>query len=239
MIISFKTGKPIEKKRFDKRGRPITRPEVLAELERIEAKPYKLRPPKENIRLAALRRDGDSVKNKNKLRRVEQKAPDQTTLAELNNNPATPADTLGAAKAIINDVYSGMLPISAIRNNGLTPRKFYTFLEKSENAALRASYFSARECLAEFALYKRELLEKQLLAGEIDSSTYAALANDYKYLAAKCYPKLYGDKLTIDSNTTTTVNHTIDASKVLQLNQMLNGGALPAPAVVDAEFEER
>lgn len=223
---------------LDKNGNKILNPLVRSELERIIAIPHKDRTPKDNIRLAAIRRDGDNVRNKNKFKQVTPTTPDPTTLAELNR----PAGQMSAqaAQEVIDRMYLGESPIQAIKNCNYTPKSFFCFLDEEEkkgNFSLKSSYFLARECLAEFYLYKRDLYEKQLLCGEIDSSTYSAVASDIKYLASKLFPRVYGDRVTIDTNVRGAVGVEASPEKIQRLNALLSGGQLPPP-VVDVEFSE-
>lgn len=222
----------------DRSGNPITRPEVIAEYKRIKAIPHKQRTAKEGIRLNNILKYGDNCPNKNKMRETQSKPPVNPDLKTLNSIRLKPKDEKSALKEAIENIYNGINPIQAIIQSGLTPRKFYLLIEKNEFSFEKIDYLHARECYAEFCLYKRERLEKQLLAGEIDSSTYRTIADDYKFLAMKFYPKMYGDRINIEANSTTTVTHTIDNQRIMQLNQMLSGGLLEDKRTVDAEFEE-
>lgn len=224
---------------LDKNGNKILNPLVRSELERIIAIPHKDRTPKDNIRLAAIRRDGDNVRNKNKFRQVTPAAPDPTTLGSLNKT-RKPEMSAQLAQEIIDSIYDGKSPIQSIKEIGATPKSFFNFLDEEEkrgNYSLKSSYFLARECLAEFYLYKRDLYEQQLLAGEIDSSTYAAVTNDIKYLVGKLFPRIYGDRVTIDTNVRSSVSVEASPERIQRLNALLSGGQLPPP-VVDVEFSE-
>lgn len=247
-------------KRIDKHGNPITDSRVLAEIERLENIPKAERKAKESIRLGGLLKYGDKVQNKNILTREANKHKsgrkpnaDGVTLAELNqpkpNKDKTP--TLESVKAIIDSVYNGINPIKAIKDSPLTPRQFYNLLEgnikglniteeereelkKINFDEIKKEFYHARSIFAEFCLYKRESLEAQLLSGEIDVSTYSTLANDYKYLAGKFAPTIYGEKITIDSTINKNISATINAEQVKSLNALLNKGLEP----IEAEFEE-
>lgn len=237
-----KTGKfPESEEITDRNGIPITRPEVIAEYKRIKSIPHSQRTAKEGIRLNNILKHGDKCPNKNKMRTVSPAEPAEPRLDALNaiveQNQNTQCSEL-IVESIINEIYNGTNPIQAILKNNVTPQKFYRILEKPAFSEKKVEYYHARECYAEFCLYKRELLEKQLLDGEIDSSTYATLSTDYKYLASKFYPKVYGDKINIESNVVTAVTHTVDNNRIIQLNQMLSGGLLEDKRAVDADFEE-
>lgn len=236
-VINFPQGDQIT----DRNGNPITRPEVIAEYKRIKAIPHKERTAKEGIRLNNILKHGDKSPNKNKMRQANNmpRKPKTKTpsLAELNNTPDQNAP-INIIAQVTDAIYNGINPIQACINLNIKPRKFYEELEKSQNLSLKNEYYHARECYAEFCLHRRELLELQLLSGEIDSSTYRTLADDYKFLASKFYPKVYGDKINIESNVATTVTHTVDNERIMQLNQMLSGGLLEDKRAVDAEFEE-
>lgn len=273
MFISLEKNQP---QRIDKHGRPITRPDVLAEISRIEALTQKNRTAAERMRLHNLKKDGDFAKNKNKCRHSAHKKPEQITLAELNTNATeNSGNTIAQIREVIEKVYNGTNPITAIRESQLTPRRFYNYLDGNlKNADLRklileiqleqtsdtggnnmgeeyfrsrvfetlrelkSEFSRARTLFAEFCLFRREQLEAQLLAGEIDSATYTTLSADYKYLAGKFAPAIYGDKITVNSSVTHNVTTAVDTSKVAQLNSLL-AGALPAPdEAKDATWEE-
>lgn len=255
MIIDFKTGKekktnhrpPRPDKFKDSQGNyitrygdPITDPVVIAELDRINSIPRNERSVKDTLRLSRLRRDGDNAKGKNKFTPSTPDKPFNPSYSELNiQDPEHPATTdfQQAAQAVIDDIYTGTNPIQAIKNQGLTPKKFYNMLDEEQNFKLLKSYEKARESLAEFAIYKMEKLGEQLLSGAIDSSTYAALSHDLKYLASKCYPRLYGDKIVTEATVTQRAEVSVNPDKIRALNELMNAGALPAP--IDAEFEEK
>lgn len=225
----------------DRYGNPITRPEVIAEYKRIKAIPHKQRTAAEGIRLNNILKHGDNCPNKNKMRQINKINPSEKIstpdLVELNSAQGHEAPQNIIAQ-VTELVYIGINPIQACINLKIKPRDFYKELEKDENVFERTEYYHARECYAEFCLHRRELLEKQLLNGEIDSSTYRTLADDYKFLASKFYPKVYGDKINIESNVATTVTHTVDNNRIMQLNQMLSGGLLEDKRAIDAEFDE-
>lgn len=181
------------------------------------------------------------------------------SLAELNTPKAQNKDKspLDEARAIIDAIYNGTNPIKAIKDSTLTPRQFYNLLdeqtkdlkryiegksqpfiltneEREQIKSLKKDFLHARAIFAEFCLYRREELEKQLLSGDIDTSTYSALSADYKYLAGKFAPAIYGDKISIDTTTTHNVNHSINTEQVKSLNALLNKGF----EAIDAQFEE-
>lgn len=242
MIFDIKTGKPVtEEVIADRNGNQITRPEVIAEFKRIKAIPQKQRTAAEGIRLNNILKFGDKCPNKNIMRRIHspkpQKPKPEPTLAELNTQEVTPQPD-NIIERVTNQIYKGVNPIQACINESIKPRQFYGELEKTTNSFLKSEYYHARECYAEFCLHRREQLELQLLAGEIDSATYRTLSDDYKFLASKFYPKVYGDRISVESTGSTTVTHTIDNNKISQLNKMLNGGLLEDKSAIDVEYEE-
>lgn len=222
---------------IDRAGNKITDARVISEIERISNIPCEKRVVKDKIRLSRLRRDGDKAAGKNKLVTVEKKEPTQESLSDINTAGTAPT-TAELVQNIITDIYSGLNPIEAIKKNNYSPMKFFKELDKEQNFYLKKEYFSAREAYAEFCLYRREQLEKDLLTGNIDSSTYSVLASDYKFLASKCFPKMYGDKVTLETEVKHNVNLSVNNDKVLQLNEMLNKPKLLDTKVTDAEFEE-
>lgn len=222
---------------IDRKGNKITDARVISEIERISNIPCEKRAVKDKIRLSRLRRDGDDARAKNKLVTVEKKDPIQETLSDINTAGTAPT-TAELVQNIISDIYSGLNPIEAIKKNNYSPMNFFKELDKEQNFQLKKEYFSAREAYAEYCLYRREQLEQDLLSGNIDSSTYSVLASDYKFLASKCFPKMYGDKVTLETEVKHNVNLSVNNDKVLQLNEMLNKNRQIESKIKDAEFEE-
>ena len=133
---------------------------------------------------------------------------------------------------IIDDIYGGMNMIEACEKHDIKPRFFLSTLEKEEFRELKEQFINARISLAEYYLYRRERLEKDLLDKKIDTTTYSALSQDYKFLAGKLAPLAYGDKIQFDAqiNRHNTVE-VINSDKVMELNRLLTSN------IVDAEFE--
>ena len=221
---------------IDRQGQKITDERITKEIDRIISIPYNERKPIDNIRLAGFRKRGNNARNKNKLTTTEKKPPQRPNLAELNK--ANADNTPDKIKLVINDIYVGKNPIQAIKDNNVSPRYFFNELEKEQNISLKNEYLMARECYAEFLLYHRQQLEEQLIAGEIDSSTYSAIASDIKFLSSKLFPKMYGDKVTLETEVKHNVSLSVNNDKVLQLNELLNKPKLLDQKITDAEFEE-
>lgn len=218
-------------------GEVITDPVVIEEYKRIAAIPRLYRSAVENARFANIRKNGDRAKGKNKFgaEKKEKKRVKKVSLSTINAKTRKAPDKLAACEKVIDLIYTGKNPIAAAQEAGISPKKFFSELEKPENKHLADSYKTARECYAEFLLYRRELLEQQLLKGEIDSSTYSAISNDIRFLAARCFPKAYGDKQIAETTVTHRAELSVDAAKIKELNNLLNAGSLPPPTI-DADF---
>lgn len=253
MIIEFtekKEKKPLPKPGEkaviqNEKGEYITRfgeiihdPVVIEEYKRIAAIPRLYRTAVENARFANIRKNGDRAKNKNKFGKKEKKPVKKVSLSTINAKAPKAPDKLEACEKVIDLIYAGKNPITAAQEAGISPKKFFSELEKPENKQLADSYKIARECYAEFLLYRREFLEQQLLKGEIDSSTYSVISNDIRFLAARCFPKAYGDKQIAETTITHRAELSVDPNKIQELNALLNAGSLPPP-VIDAEYTEK
>lgn len=187
---------------------------------------------KESRQYYRLKKYGDSTSAKNKLLQNPNNRPTKDiTLKQANNNPITPTPERFAQ--VIEDIFNGSEFITACKNNDIRPKDFYLFIERPENQKEKIRFLSARCCLAEYYLHRRETLESDLLSGRIDSSTYSTLANDYKYLAGKLHPAAYGDKIQLDAqiNKQNTVE-IINGDKIKELNNLLNAD------IIDADFTE-
>lgn len=184
----------------------------------------------ERLRLHRLKKYGDQATGQNKITEKEVKKPSQTiTLKQANNNPITP--TAARFAQVTEDIYNGSNVIEACKNNDIRPKDFFNWLELPENLEQKKIYYNARICLAEYYLYKRESLEKDLLSGHIDSSTYSTLANDYKYLAGKLAPLAYGDKIQLDAQILKAdISEAVNPDKIKQLNNLLQSN------IIDADF---
>lgn len=186
---------------------------------------------KESRQYYRLKKYGDKTSGKNKLVDIPNKPSRDITLKQANNNPITP--TPERFTQVIEDIFNGMEFITACKDNDIKPKDFYLFIERPENEQEKIKFLSARCCLAEYYLHRRETLENDLLSGRIDSSTYSTLANDYKYLAGKLHPQAYGDKIQLDAliKQHKTVEM-INGDKIKELNNLLNAD------IIDVEFTE-
>ncbi len=234
MIVDLKKTQRIEKKEYDRHGRPILNPIVLNEKRRIESISPANRTTKDKMRLNKIKRDGDHCRAQNKFKLCSNNPEPIVELEDLNN--AAELKTEAQAHQVINSIYSGKLPIEAMNEAGISPKSFYRFLRRGENTVLRSEFLNAREVFAEYCLFKRQLLEEQLLRGVIDSSTYTTLAADYKYLAAKFHPAAYGDKLKLETDVKHTARLEVSQTRVKALNALLSGNLLENQTVT-ADYE--
>lgn len=186
---------------------------------------------KEQLQRGRLKKYGDSATGKNKLVDIPNKASRDITLEQANNNPITPTNERLAQ--VIESVFNGKEFITACNENDIKPKDFLNWIDRPENQKEKIKFYNARICLAEYYLHRRETLEKDLLSGRIDTSTYSTLANDYKYLAGKLHPAAYGDKIQLDAQIKQqgTVE-LINGDKIKELNNLLQSN------IIDAEFSE-
>lgn len=187
---------------------------------------------KESRQYYRLKKYGDKAPAKNKLLQEPTNRPTQIiTLEKANKNPITPTNERLAQ--VSESVFNGLNVIDACKELDIRPKDFFKWIELPENIEEKQKYFSARCCLAEYYLHRRESLERDLLSGKIDSSTYSTLANDYKYLAGKLAPLAYGDKIQLDAQIIKAdISESINADKIKQLNSLLQSN------IIDADFTE-
>lgn len=219
--------------RIDTGKATITNPALIAKYIELEKKQKRNEnTAAERLRYNRLKKYGDKATGQNKITQDPKNKPTQViTLEKANKTPITP--TPERLAAVTEDVYNGLNVIEACKNNDIKPKDFFNWIEQPENIEQKKKYFNARICLAEYYLYKRESLEKDLLSGRIDSSTYSTLANDYKYLAGKLAPLAYGEKIQLDAQIIKAdINESISSEKIKQLNNLLQSN------IIDADFIE-
>lgn len=186
--------------------------------------------PTENRRKNRIKKYGDKAYGKHKMAGFENHPTEVKSLAEIAEKSK---DSDYNIIPIIEEIEDGMNPIEACEKYDIKPRYFYKILEKPENEEYKVRYLNARITLAEYYMYRRERLEKDLLEGKIDTPTYSALSSDYKYLAGKLAPLAYGDKIQFEANVKkSNTFEVINSDKVKELNQLLTSN------IIDAEFEE-
>ena len=238
MIVNFNNIKQEKNEstpmpeRIDTGKAIITDPALIAKFKELEKKEKThTATVRESRQYYRLKKHGDATQAKNKLTQNPTNIPTrQITLEQANTNPITP--TAERLKNTIEDIYNGLDLISACKKNDMRPKDFYLMIDKPEFSEEKQNFFRARCLLAEYYLYKRESLEKDLLSGRIDSATYSTLAGDYKYLAGKLHPAAYGDKIQLDAqiNKQSTVE-VLNTDKIKALSDMISGA-------IDADFEE-
>lgn len=219
--------------RIDTGKATITDPALIAKYKELEEKEKTgSRTVKESRQYYRLKKFGDNAPAKNKLIQEPINHPTQViTLEKANKAPITPTNERLAQ--VSESVFNGLNVIDACKELDIKPKDFFKWIELPENIEEKKKYFSARCCLAEYYLYRRESLEKDLLSGRIDSSTYSTLANDYKYLAGKLAPLAYGEKIQLDAQIIkANINESISSEKIKQLNSLLQSN------IIEADFTE-
>lgn len=218
--------------RIDTGKATITESALIAKYKELEEKKADKITVAEKMQLHRLTKYGDEATGKNKLTTKTTNRPSQMiTLEKANKNPITPTDE--ALTQVIESIYNGSDFLTACKDNDIRPKDFYKWIDEPRNQQQKINFINARCLLAEYYLYRRESLEKDLLSGRIDSSTYSTLANDYKYLAGKLHPAAYGDKIQLEAqiNKQNTVE-IINGDKIKELNSLLNSD------IIDADFAE-
>lgn len=211
----------------------LTNPALIAKFKELAEKQKRnANTAAERLRYNRLKKYGDKATGQNKILQEPTNRPTQIiTLEKANKNPITP--TADKLQQVTEDIYNGSNVIDACHKNDIRPKDFFNWIEQPENIEQKKKYFNARICLAEYYLYRRESLEKDLLNGKIDSSTYSTLANDYKYLAGKLAPLAYGDKIQLDAQIIKAdISESINSEKIKQLNNLLQSN------IIDADFTE-
>lgn len=230
MIINIKRKKDLPKE-IDLGDKKITNPKIIEEYERLkEKKEDGTIKAKEILRLSRIKKQGDEMKYQQVLEKKRNTPTRCSSLKDMNNIKIKQREE--KIPLIIDDIYGGMNMIEACEKHDIKPRFFLSTLEKEEFRELKEQFINARISLAEYYLYRRERLEKDLLDKKIDTTTYSALSQDYKFLAGKLAPLAYGDKIQFDAqiNRHNTVE-VINSDKVMELNRLLTSN------IVDAEFE--
>lgn len=238
-VIQFENIKKTEPaeplpERIDTGKATITNPALISKYLELEQKEKNSTGTvKESRQYYRLKKYGDSVLAKNKLIAEPKNRPSkEITLAQANKNPITP--TQERFTQVIEDIFNGTEFITACKNNDIRPKDFYLWIDDKENEQEKQKFISARCCLAEYYLHRRESLEADLLAGRIDTSTYSTLANDYKYLAGKLHPAAYGEKIQMAAMIKTQTDaESINSAKIKELNALLQDG------IIEAEYTEK
>lgn len=233
MIIDIKHKKQRElPDEVDLGDKKITKPKIIKEYYRLEDKKEdRGLSIKERMRLGRIKEYGDDDMYQHILDRKPSQPSHCPQLKSMNNLPNKQREE--KIPLVIDDIFDGMTLIEACDKHDIKPRFLLATLEKEEFRELKEQFINARITLAEYYLYRREKLEKDLLDKKIDTTTYSALSQDYKFLAAKLAPLAYGDKIQFDAqiNKKNTVE-VINSDKVMELNRLLTSN------IIDAEFEE-
>lgn len=131
---------------------------------------------------------------------------------------------------IIKEIKSGVSPFQACINKRVLPDEF--FRECKNNPNWQKELDDAREVYAESQVARLETLSHQLEKNKIDSSTYASITNNIKWLVERLFPTLYGNKTKVEQTVTHALE--IDQNKLKELNDMLRGNPQP----LEVEYKE-
>jgi hypothetical protein len=236
-----------EKKRIDKSGNPITDSAVLAEIERIEQKQANREyvTAKEKINLAKLLKYGDNATAKNKLVKVEKKKPAERRLNLASNKELT----IQEIDSVIGDIFQGISPAESLAKHNISPRTFYTYLkspsinksyydyiteeQKKEynikdvnysdsSSALLEVFSQAREIYAESCFGQLTELNKELKAGQIDSSSYNAITYNLRWIMSKLFPAQYAEKIAVAQDVKIQSKQELNIDKVKELASLID-----------------
>lgn len=233
MIIDIKKPEKKEEKKLPEKvdtGRAIITDErVIKEYETLKEKEFLTA--KEKLRMNRIKKYGDKSYAKHKMGGFKNHPTHCPSLATIENTTGLQSEN--KVRLVIEDIYNGVNLIEACEKHDLKPKFFFNVLEKEEFAEDKVNFLNARITLAEYYLYRREKLEKDLLEGKIDTPTYSALSSDYKYLAGKLAPLAYGDKIQLEARVNkSNTFEVINTEKVQELNNLLTSN------IIDAEFSE-
>ena len=101
-----------------------------------------------------------------------------------------------ASKKIVEDVAEGLTLVEACKKHDLNVRFFYEEIDNDES--LGKAYTRARECRAERLEADMFKTMNELKTGVIDAQTARVLLDQYKWFACKFFPRMYGDKQTLE-----------------------------------------
>ena len=103
-------------------------------------------------------------------------------------------------KKICEEVANGKNVIDVLNSNERFP-SWSTFRNwKRDNEELQTLYTSSIQDKAEAVDFEIDNIMRDCKAGEIDPPTARVLIDTLKWKAAKYYPKMFGDKNTVDMN---------------------------------------
>lgn len=102
------------------------------------------------------------------------------------------------ALRIIDMISEGASVRKAREAQGMTNTAFFGLLR--QDAELMEQYARARENKGEACLDRIEEIEQALSEGKLDPSSARVLIDAEKWKACKFYPKMYGEKATVDMN---------------------------------------
>ena len=109
-------------------------------------------------------------------------------------------------KAICEDIAIGGYIIDVLDSNETYP-SWSTFRHwKREHPELQTLYINAQQDKTEPIIRNIKKVQQMALSGEIDASTANVVIQTDKWLSAKFYPKMFGDK----------IDHTTDGEKINQ-----------------------
>ena len=77
---------------------------------------------------------------------------------------------------------------------------------KRENDELFNLYTRSIQDKSEMLIFEINQTMMDLKAGVLDASQARVLIDTYKWMAAKFYPKMFGDKIEVDQNTNMTIS---------------------------------
>lgn len=126
---------------------------------------------------------------------------------------------------IFEDIADGLSIKKACDNQGVSKQTFYDKLE--QHPELKDQYAIAREKRGESMTESIEDDLERLSRKEIDPATARVLIDTKKWFASKFYPKMYGEKQSVEltgkDGGAIAVSQNIDIEKVKELKEILGG----------------
>ena len=121
------------------------------------------------------------------------------------------------------DIADGMSILRACQKQGVSNKTFYDKLD--ENPELKNDYARSRERRGESCVDKINEYKEMLKNKQIDPATARVLIDTEKWEACKFYPKMYGDKQSLEvtgkDGGSISITQEVDIEKIKQLKEML------------------
>lgn len=126
---------------------------------------------------------------------------------------------------VFDDIADGLSIKKACQKQGVSKQSFYDKLEQYPE--LKDQYTRSREKRGDAFIESIEEDLEKLSKREIDAASARVSIDTKKWLACKFYPKMYGDKQSVEltgaGGGAISVSQTFDIEKIKELKEMLGG----------------